>query len=122
MPRVSLELFSFAQLAFMFERLQKKWNVGPGRLVLILITFALGGSATGYAGRKVMPLLNIHNTVMQVVVYILVVTLIWPFAVLLISIFTGQFSFFRSYLAQLGRKLGGRKRGSARSKRQAASE
>lgn len=96
----------------MFERLQKKWNVSPGRLLLILITFALGGSATGYLGKKVMPFLGIESPWLYVPVYIIVVTIIWPVMVLLVSIPFGQFNFFRSYIAKLGRRMAGRGKGS----------
>ncbi len=93
----------------MFERLQKKWKVSPGRLLLILITFALGGSATGYLGKKVMPFLNIESPWLYVPVYIIVVTIIWPLMVLVVSIPFGQFNFFRAYIAKLGRRMTGRR-------------
>lgn len=93
----------------MFEGLQKKWKVGAGRLVLILITFALGGSATGYVGKRLMSVLDIQNPWVYVPVYIIVVTIIWPMMVLIVSIPFGQFNFFRSYIAKLGRRMAGRK-------------
>lgn len=93
----------------MFERLQQKWNVGPGRLLLILITFALGGSATGYLGKKVMSFAGIENPWLFISVYIIVVTIIWPLMVLLVSIPFGQFNFFRSYIAKLGRRMAGKR-------------
>jgi hypothetical protein len=43
----------------MFERLQKKWKVGGLQLALIIATFAIGGSVTGYAGKKIMNVLAI---------------------------------------------------------------
>jgi formyltetrahydrofolate-dependent phosphoribosylglycinamide formyltransferase len=93
----------------MFEGLQKKWKVSAGRLLLILITFALGGSATGYLGRKVMSLLGIENPWLYVPVYIIVITIIWPLMVIIVSIPFGQFNFFRSYIAKLGRRMTGMK-------------
>ena len=68
----------------MFEKLQKKWGVSPARLVLILITFAVGGSLTGYLGKFVMSAFGIRNAAVYVPVYIIVVTIIWPFMVLLV--------------------------------------
>ncbi|HYC29318.1 MAG TPA: phosphoribosylglycinamide formyltransferase [Chitinophagaceae bacterium] len=91
----------------MFEKLQKKWGVSPARLVLILITFAVGGSLTGYLGKFVMSAFGIRNAAVYVPVYIIVVTIIWPFMVLLVSVFTGQFVFFKNYLAKMGRRFAG---------------
>ncbi|HYE56256.1 MAG TPA: phosphoribosylglycinamide formyltransferase [Chitinophagaceae bacterium] len=92
----------------MFERLQKKWGVSPGRLLLILITFALGGSATGYVGRKIMDLTAINTPWIYIPIYIIVVTIVWPAMVLLVSIPFGQFTFFRSYIIKLFKKISGR--------------
>ena len=94
----------------MLDRLQKKWGVSPTRLLLILITFALGGSATGFVGRKIMDLTGIENPWAYIPVYIIVVTLVWPLMVLLVSIPFGQFIFFRKYIAKLFRKISGRSR------------
>ncbi|HEX6180848.1 MAG TPA: DUF6787 family protein, partial [Chitinophagaceae bacterium] len=93
----------------MFQRLQKKWKVSPARLLLILVTFALGGSATGYLGKRVMSFIGIENPWIYVPLYIIVVTIIWPLMVLMVSIPVGQFNFFKSYIAKLGRKMSGRK-------------
>ena len=90
----------------MFERLQKKWGVNGGRLTLILLTFAIGGSATGFLGKKIMNALNISQDWLWAIIYILLVTLIWPLAVLLVSIPFGQFKFFLSYIKKLGKKMG----------------
>ena len=78
----------------MFERLQKKWGVNGLRLTLILLTFAIGGSATGFLGKKIMNALNISQDWLWAIIYIILVTLIWPLAVLLVSIPFGQFKFF----------------------------
>ena len=93
----------------MLNRLQKKWKVGPVRLLIILVVFALGGSATGYVGKKVMPLFGIESTWIYIPVYIIIVTIIWPMMVLLVSIPFGQFAFFRSYITKLGRRMAGKK-------------
>ncbi|HEU4470651.1 MAG TPA: phosphoribosylglycinamide formyltransferase [Flavisolibacter sp.] len=90
----------------MFKRLQEKWKVSPGRLFLILVTFAIGGSLTGYLGRRIMPATGIESKAVYVPVYVVLITFIWPFMVLLVSIFTGQFLFFRSYLAKMGQRMG----------------
>jgi hypothetical protein len=89
----------------MFSRLQEKWKVSGLRLVLILCTFAIGGSATGWLGKTIMNLLAIQQDWLWAVVYIVLITLLWPLMVLLISIPFGQFNFFRNYIRKLGEKL-----------------
>ena len=91
----------------MFEKLKQHWKVNGINLVLIITTFALGGSLCGYAGRKLLALTNMDKGVLWVVLYILLVTLLWPLAVLLVSIPLGQFSFFKKYISKvLGRFKG----------------
>jgi uncharacterized membrane protein YoaK (UPF0700 family) len=94
----------------MFNNLQKKWKVRGWQLLLILIVFALGGSLTGYIGKKLMSVFEIEILVLYIIIYILIVTLIWPFAVLLVSIPFGQFTFFRKYIAGMGTRLFTRKK------------
>ncbi|MBN8673158.1 MAG: hypothetical protein J0L56_03425 [Chitinophagales bacterium] len=95
----------------MFDRLQQKWKVNGLQLTLILCTFAIGGSLTGYAGRRLMPLLSIEQDWLWIIVYVIIVTLLWPLAVLLVSIPLGQFSFFSNYIRKIGAKIGiGRKK------------
>lgn len=94
----------------MFEGLQKKWKVSAGKVIIILVIFALGGSLTGYVGRKLMPVFGIDNLALYIVVYILLITVIWPLAVLLVSIPFGQFSFFRKYIARMGNRIFNRKK------------
>jgi hypothetical protein len=89
----------------MFSRLQEKWKVSGLRLVLILCTFAIGGSATGWVGKKIMNLLAIEQDWLWAVVYIVLMTVLWPLMILLISIPFGQFNFFRNYIRKLGDKL-----------------
>ncbi|HMR91206.1 MAG TPA: hypothetical protein PKC69_02785 [Chitinophagaceae bacterium] len=95
----------------MFDRLKAKWKVGGWQLLLILCTFAIGGSLTGLAGKQVMNWLPIERGWLWVFIYILLVTLIWPLAVLLISIPFGQFRFFTGYLKKLGARMGIGKKG-----------
>jgi formyltetrahydrofolate-dependent phosphoribosylglycinamide formyltransferase len=89
----------------MFQRLQQKWKVNGLQLVLILCTFALGGSLTGFVGRKLMNLIPLEQGWLWIVVYILVVTILWPLAVLLVSIPFGQYKFFTGYLKKMGRRM-----------------
>lgn len=76
------------------------------QLLLILCTFAIGGSLTGLAGKRIMNLLPIEKGILWVILYILIITILWPMAVLLVSVFFGQFRFFTSYLRKMGRRLG----------------
>jgi hypothetical protein len=89
----------------MFSKLQKKWKVSGWQVLLILLIFALGGSITGFVGRKLMSVLEIEMAVLYIVIYILLITIIWPVAVLAVSIPFGQFSFFRNYIVRIGNRL-----------------
>ncbi|MBY0477246.1 MAG: hypothetical protein K2Q24_06345 [Chitinophagaceae bacterium] len=90
----------------MFQRLRNKWKVSGWQLLLILCTFAIGGSLTGYAGKRLMPLFGIENPWIAVPVYILLVTLLWPMMVMLVSFPFGQFRFFSNYLRKMGKRMG----------------
>ncbi len=88
----------------MFKRLKEHWKVNGLNLLLIITTFALGGSLCGYAGRKILAATPLDKGVLWVVLYIILVTLLWPLAVLLVSIPMGQFGFFKRYITKvLGR-------------------
>jgi formyltetrahydrofolate-dependent phosphoribosylglycinamide formyltransferase len=85
----------------MFEKLKQHWKVNGLNLILIITTFALGGSLCGYAGRKLMALTTIDKGALWVVLYILLVTVLWPLSVLLVSIPLGQFNFFKKYIGKI---------------------
>jgi hypothetical protein len=97
----------------MFEGLQKKWKVSGPQLALILFTFAIGGSATGFVGKKIMNALSIQQDWLWAVIYILLITIIWPLAVLIVSIPFGQFPFFIKYIGKIGAKMGFTKKNDA---------
>jgi formyltetrahydrofolate-dependent phosphoribosylglycinamide formyltransferase len=90
----------------MLDKLKHKWKVGGLQLALILCTFAIGGSITGFIGKKIMNSLQIGQPVLWFIVYIILITLLWPMAVLLVSFPFGQFRFFSSYLKKMGRRFG----------------
>jgi predicted neutral ceramidase superfamily lipid hydrolase len=92
----------------MFEGLKKKWNVNGWRLLLILVTFALGGSLTGYLGKKIMELLGLKVAGFAIILYVILVTIIWPLCVLIVSIPLGQFRFFLVYIRKLFARMRGR--------------
>jgi formyltetrahydrofolate-dependent phosphoribosylglycinamide formyltransferase len=89
----------------MFEKLKQHWKVNGVNLILIISTFALGGSLCGYAGRKLLALINLDKGVVWVVLYIILITLLWPAAVLLVSIPLGQFLFFKKYIGKVFRRF-----------------
>lgn len=93
----------------MFQKLRDRWKVNGLNLALIIITFALGGSLCGYLGRKLLLFTGLEKNVLWFVLYIILITLLWPLCVLLISIPLGQFRFFLSYIKKIGRKMSGRK-------------
>lgn len=100
----------------MFKKLQNKWKVSAGRLVLIIATFAIGGSLCGYAGRRLMELIDIEKGILWVFVYIILVTILWPMAVMIVSIPLGQYFFFSRYLARMFHRIKGKKPTSPTSK------
>lgn len=105
--RVDCFFLTFAaHYLLMFEGLQKKWKVSGLHLVLILSTFAIGGSVTGFVGKKIMNAISIQQDWLWAIIYILLITIIWPVAVLIISIPFGQFPFFIRYIRKIGAKIG----------------
>jgi len=91
----------------MFDRLKKKWNVNSLQLTLVLCTFAIGGSLTGYTARKLLGVLSVEQGWLWIIIYILLLTIIWPIAVYLISFPFGQSSFFTRYLKKIGKRFFG---------------
>ena len=92
----------------MFEKLKQRWKVNGLNLMLIIATFALGGSLCGYAGRKILMFTNLEKGVLWFIIYVVLITLLWPLCVLLISIPLGQFTFFKKYLVKVWGKMSGR--------------
>ena len=74
-------------------------------MIFIISTFAIGGSVTGYAGRKLMNVFAIEQGWLWVLVYLLLIILIWPLAVVLVSIPFGQFRFFMKYIRKIGMRV-----------------
>ncbi|MEP7322756.1 MAG: hypothetical protein ABI761_12595 [Saprospiraceae bacterium] len=91
----------------MFDKLKARWNVSGKDLFIILLTFALGGSMCGWLGRKLLALFNMPEGIIWVASYIVLICLLWPVCVLTISIFTGQYSFFKKYLIKIKAKMFG---------------
>jgi formyltetrahydrofolate-dependent phosphoribosylglycinamide formyltransferase len=93
----------------MLKKLKQRWRVNGVNLLLIISTFALGGSMCGLAGRKILMLTGIENGFLWGLAYIIMITLLWPVCVLLISIPMGQFSFFKNYLHKVWGKISSKK-------------
>jgi formyltetrahydrofolate-dependent phosphoribosylglycinamide formyltransferase len=93
----------------MLKKLKRRWKVNNISLLLVIFTFALGGSLCGYTARKILALTSIEQDAIWIVLYLLVVTLLWPLCVLIISVPLGQFSFFKTYLAKILGRISGKK-------------
>lgn len=88
------------------NRMRQKWNVkNEWQVIVILIIFALGGSMCGFLGKRLLNLFQLENGIFKAVIYILLVSILWPVCVLIVSYPFGQFSFFRSYITRLGRRI-----------------
>jgi folate-dependent phosphoribosylglycinamide formyltransferase PurN len=90
------------------NKLQAKWGVGSVQFWLIMLTFALGGSLSGRLCSFLLKLVFLEKNWAFWLVYPLFLTILWPFSVLFVSFFTGQFTFFKGYLSRVGGKLLGR--------------
>lgn len=90
------------------NKLQAKWGLGPVQFWLVILTFALGGSLSGRLCTKILDLVILERNWAFWLIYPLFLTILWPFSVLFVSFFTGQFSFFKGYLGRVGSKLFGR--------------
>ena len=90
----------------MLSKLKARWGVNGIGLVLILCTFAVGGSLSGFLAKEVMTLMHIDGGWLYLPLYILVVTLLWPISVISVSVLFGQFGFFSRYLRKMGMRMG----------------
>lgn len=93
----------------MVEKLKKHWKVNGVNLMLILVTFACAGSLCGFAARKLLFLTNIDKGFIWILLYLLAVTFLWPFSILMVSIPFGQFAFFKQYLKKIQQRMSGQK-------------
>jgi hypothetical protein len=89
----------------MLHRLKNKWQVSWLQFTLIFSTFALGGSLCGYLGRQLLSVTNLERGILYFIIYVVLVTILWPFCVLLVSIPFGQLSFFKRYLGRIKEKM-----------------
>ncbi len=89
------------------NRLQEKWRVGPVQFWLIMTTFALGGSLSGYLNKQILNLVFLEKNAAYWLIYPLLLTILWPFSVIFVSFLAGQFSFFKGYLGRIWGRLAG---------------
>ena len=89
------------------NKLQQKWGVGPVQFWLIMTTFALGGSLSGYLNKQILNLVFLEKNAAYWLIYPLLLTILWPFSVIFVSFLTGQFSFFKGYLGRIWGRLAG---------------
>jgi len=89
------------------QSLQEKWKVRGSQFWLIMLTFALGGSLSGRLCSFLLNLVFLEKNWAFWLVYPLFLTILWPFSVIFVSFFTGQFRFFRGYLSRVGAKVFG---------------
>ena len=89
------------------NKLQAKWGLGPVQFWLVILTFALGGSLSGRLTSFLLKLVFLEKNWAFWLIYPLFLTILWPFSVIFVSFFTGQFRFFKGYLTRVGAKLMG---------------
>ena len=87
------------------QNLQEKWKVRGSQFWLIMLTFALGGSLSGRLCSFLLNLVFLEKNWAFWLVYPLFLTILWPFSVIFVSFFTGQFAFFKGYLSRVGSRL-----------------
>jgi len=74
---------------------------------LIMTTFALGGSLSGYLNKQILNLVFLEKNAAYWLIYPLLLTILWPFSVIFVSFLTGQFPFFKGYLGRIWGRLSG---------------
>lgn len=91
----------------LIENLQQKWKVSGSQFWLIMLTFALGGSLSGRLCSFLLKMVFLEKNWTFWLIYPLFLTILWPFSVIFVSLFTGQFRFFKGYLSRVGAKVFG---------------
>lgn len=89
------------------QKLQAKWGLKPLAFWLVILSFALGGSLSGRLCSFLLNMAFSEKNWAFWLFYPLVLTILWPFSVIFVSLFTGQYAFFKGYLGRVGAKLMG---------------
>jgi len=100
----------------MFDRLKEKWNIKSNfQIIVILIVFALTGSASVKFAEPVLDFLNINITTFEdfllgkVFYYLLRIIIVFPIYQVLLILFGAlffQFKFFWGFEKKMLRKIG----------------
>ncbi len=96
------------QFCTMLKKLQQKWGVNSGKMFLIMITFALGGSSCARLADLLLLLFFDEKNIFWWTAYFFLIVVLWPICVILISILLGQYSFFKSYIFRIWGKMIGK--------------
>ncbi len=91
----------------MFNKLKKKWNVSWIKFTLIFCTFALGGSSCAKLGSWLLQHIFSEKDFVYWIIYVPLISILWPLCVIIISIPLGQFIFFKNYLKKMWNKIKG---------------
>ena len=95
------------QFCQMLKKVKQRWGVNNVQFWLIICTFALGGSACARIGKKLLDLWGMNDAVFRIPAYLILITILWPFCVIVFSIPLGQFRFFKNYLKRVYHKITG---------------
>jgi hypothetical protein len=85
----------------MFGKLKNKWKLSSLQLLLVFVTFALGGSSCSWLSKKIIFSFSYQHSILSWIGYFICVCLLWPLCVLVISIPLGQFTFFKNYVGKI---------------------
>lgn len=96
------------QFCIMLKKLQQKWGVNGINMVLIITTFALGGSACARVAGWLLHFAILEKGILWWTLYVLLVSLLWPVCVFIISFPLGQHLFFKNYLSRIWSKMKGK--------------
>jgi hypothetical protein len=82
----------------MFEKLKKRWNIQSNfQVIIILLVFAITGSATVYAKKTVFNLIQVTSETelwIKIPIYITVILAVYNLLLLVVGFLFGQFNFF----------------------------
>jgi len=84
----------------MLNRLQQKWKVGGWQLFLILLVFAITGTATAYLTKIITALLGMNGDgfwLWKVLLRLAVLLFGYQVIILIVAFVFGQFTFFWNY-------------------------
>jgi hypothetical protein len=85
----------------MFERLKKRWDITSNKqVVLILVAFAINGSATVYLKKMVFGWIGITSEtelIIRIPVYVFAVLIIYNVLLPITGFLLGQFRFFWAF-------------------------